>query len=71
MNIYWLDTQHWWAYGANIIQWATVIGWGVLFHHFWVNRCREPLCVRHGVVPVSGTVHKMCKRHAAKHNLTH
>lgn len=38
----------------------------------WVHRhlkCRD--CLRPGTVPVPGSVHKVCKKHALEHGHTH
>ena len=72
--ITWINRQYAFAVGANWLQWITSVvafgGWGLYFHvRFGEDRCQH--CWRKGSVPVSGEVHKHCRRHALEHGTTH
>lgn len=47
--------------------WVPITYLGILRH----LHCKEKGCFRHGVVPVEGTVHKVCKKHAVEAGHTH
>lgn len=69
---HWLNNQEWFTQGANYWQWITsiaaVIGWLLIARS---HSCGEPRCIRLGQVPVEGTHHKVCKKHAKQQNITH
>lgn len=56
---------------SNLLSIPTLVSLVLLLWHFWHSRCVEPFCVRPGEVPVEGTVHKVCCRHAERRNITH
>ncbi len=71
---HYLSNAYWFNSGANYWQWITSIvalaGWGMYFHvRFGEDRCKH--CWRKGNVPVKGTIHRVCKRHALEHGHTH
>lgn len=72
--LHYLSQALWFNTGANIWQWITsvvaITGWGLWSHtRFTEDRCEY--CYRKGVVPVTGSHHKHCKRHAVACETTH
>lgn len=70
--VHWLNNQYWFTAGANWWQWITslvaLVGWVMLVRS---HNCGHPRCFRIGQVPVRGTHHKLCKRHARQKDVTH
>lgn len=69
--IHWFNNQAWFGVGANWIQYTTIFTWAAVLWTLWHRRCHEPFCVRPGEIPVKGTHHKVCKRHAKVNGHVH
>jgi len=72
--MHWLNHQYWFNEGANYWQWITsfiaIGGWSTVLWHLWHNRCFY-CYIRQGQVPIEGTVHKACKKHATENGHMH
>jgi len=66
---------HWfdWPQGSVLTNLIASVVWVPLTYMAMLRKlhCSQKGCIRIGTVPVPGTVHKVCKKHAKEQGHTH